>query len=195
MAGSFNTQPPEGGWVVLLDRGTVVEGVSTHSRPKAAGRVNYFPSCGKCVSTHSRPKAAGFLNLRLLILIKFQHTAARRRLAGRLGRFSAASSVSTHSRPKAAGIDWILSKTSRISFNTQPPEGGWICTANSNNHTWVSTHSRPKAAGLFPIGLFLFPCCFNTQPPEGGWWSSFILVVAYMCFNTQPPEGGWPARL
>ena len=36
---SFNTQPPEGGW---LDKAleNVIQLVSTHSRPKAAGRVN-----------------------------------------------------------------------------------------------------------------------------------------------------------
>ena len=33
------------------------------------------------------------------------------------------------------------------SFNTQPPEGGWVADANP---------FRPVAG-------------FNTQPPEGGW--------------------------
>ena len=32
----FNTQPPEGGWL-LLRVGLVLLSVSTHSRPKAAG--------------------------------------------------------------------------------------------------------------------------------------------------------------
>ena len=34
------------------------------------------------------------------------------------------------------------------SFNTQPPEGGWL--------PWFS-------------GFFIHSC-FNTQPPEGGWF-------------------------
>ena len=34
-------------------------GVSTHSRPKAAGQGNSKGSDAKGVSTHSRPKAAG----------------------------------------------------------------------------------------------------------------------------------------
>ena len=34
----FNTQPPEGGWPVLLEV-QVFKTVSTHSRPKAAGRA------------------------------------------------------------------------------------------------------------------------------------------------------------
>ena len=37
------------------------------------------------------------------LIVKFQHTAARRRLAERELRFAAEQIVSTHSRPKAAG--------------------------------------------------------------------------------------------
>ena len=59
----------------------------------------------------------------------FQHTAARRRLM-----------------PETAPI------YDGISFNTQPPEGGWYrdCIRRARE---VSTHSRPKAAGksLRPI--------------------------------------------
>ena len=36
---SFNTQPPEGGWVSLVAVMVTVVIVSTHSRPKAAGWV------------------------------------------------------------------------------------------------------------------------------------------------------------
>ena len=35
---SFNSQPPEGGWDQADCRAIVVRVVSTHSRPKAAGR-------------------------------------------------------------------------------------------------------------------------------------------------------------
>ena len=54
--------------------------VSTHSRPKAAGRCSYLLAARHQVSTHSRPKAAGvkFNNEQLELM--FQHTAARRRL-------------------------------------------------------------------------------------------------------------------
>ena len=99
----FNTQPPEGGWRLLIklhnscsafqhtaarrrlesrheDRGRVL-GVSTHSRPKAAGRQLIW---------YERPR-----------------------------------DVSTHSRPKAAGMGPILCGSFRGRFNTQPPEGGW----------------------------------------------------------------------
>ena len=99
----FNTQPPEGGWFPRHDDPEICYAVSTHSRPKAAGRTTgkaWFPNC--CfntqppeggwgdevkdiqairVSTHSRPKAAGY----------------------GYDRISVTVFVSTHSRPKAAG--------------------------------------------------------------------------------------------
>ena len=56
-------------------------------------------------------------------------------------------SVSTHSRLKAAGFFVYLFYNSALSFNTQPPEGGWIF--------FRRPQTRQKS--------------FNTQPPEGGW--------------------------
>ena len=99
----------------------------------------------------------------------FQHTAARRRLAFYLSSNRVFEQVSTHSRPKAAGP---LSKKAMAildSFNTQPPEGGWLKCLLLN----ALLHS------------------FNTQPPEGGWCYRAIMSDWYPCFNTQPPEGGW----
>ena len=59
--------------------------------------------------------------------------------------------------------------TVKNSFNTQPPEGGWILRGVVELETGVSTHSRPKAAGS--VNARRNPSCnrFNTQPPEGGW--------------------------
>ena len=58
----------------------------------------------------------------------------------------------------------------KLSFNTQPPEGGWIFVHVVRVFIrFVSTHSRPKAAGRRTRFFIHFPCCFNTQPPEGGW--------------------------
>ena len=54
--------------------------------------------------------------------------------------------VSTHSRPKAAVMGVDYRGNGKISFNTQPPEGGCHTVAEST------------AAKI----------CFNTQPPEGG---------------------------
>ena len=57
---SFNTQPPEGGWLLLAGSLELGE-VSTHSRPKAAGSKAYPVRPRSKVSTHSRPKAAGIV--------------------------------------------------------------------------------------------------------------------------------------
>ena len=61
----------------------------------------------------------------MAVIPRFQHTAARRRLAVTVIAQLRTYLVSTHSRPKAAGTDGELLYTS------------WA----------VSTHSRPKAAG------------------------------------------------
>ena len=166
--------------------------VSTHSRPKAAGRHTSIPFFWKEVSTHSRPKAAGTPSsiaptnsafqltaarrrlatkqINVARQSKFQLTAARRRLAPPESRRRQHRRVSTHSRPKAAG--WLGGQPmpAGSSFNSQPPESGWVAmfgrhandaefqlTAarrrlvmsirSENGVEQVSTHSRPKAAG------------------------------------------------
>ena len=56
--------------------------------------------------------------------------------------------VSTLSRLKAAGPSSYTAVTTYSSFNTQPPEGGWL--ANDDTAALsktVSTLSRLKAAG------------------------------------------------
>ena len=40
----------------------------------------------------------------------------------------------------------------KISFNTQPPEGGWETLQRNMAATEVSTHSRLKAAGTVRLG-------------------------------------------
>ncbi len=170
-ASRFNTQPPEGGWIGqqggvyhpstvsthsrpkaagagFPGNGTSAHLVSTHSRPKAAGRAAQEKARQTLVSTHSRPKAAGPSETLSVPISRFQHTAARRRLA----------------------ITAACSATPR-RFNTQPPEGGWGKTDKEAMQTipfqhtaarrrlgavqpcagrdgFVSTHSRPKAAGF-----------------------------------------------
>ena len=54
--------------------------VSTHSRAEAAALINTADRSGGSVSTHSRAEAAA-PSLRIaLVELRFQHTAARRRL-------------------------------------------------------------------------------------------------------------------
>ena len=57
--------------------------------------------------------------------LRFQHTAARRRLGTLRYIALAADTVSTHSRPKAAGLGIGVCLNWIFGFNTQPPEGGW----------------------------------------------------------------------
>ena len=119
------------------------------------------------VSTHSRPKAAGRRGLASLSRYGFQHTAARRRLCCHDNNKTWDQSfntqppeggcytlddeakerghVSTHSRPKAAARE--AAKVGYLHcFNTQPPEGGWQLERLDLEIEFVSTHSRPKAA-------------------------------------------------
>ena len=77
---------------------------------------------------------------------KFQHTAARRRLA--TSTWTSSQHLGFNTQPPEGG--WQRQDMYRRllqSFNTQPPEGGWL---------W--RHIPSSVYG-----------CFNTQPPEGGW--------------------------
>ena len=145
----FNTQPPEGGWQRVSDS-FVLKAWFQHTAARRRLETLFCPQAPSCrVSTHSRPKAAG--QLHILHCQRYN--------------------VSTHSRPKAAGRRNRPALFRRQSFNTQPPEGGWIhCYAVCRQflrfqHTAarrrlamlenaykicvnVSTHSRPKAAGM-----------------------------------------------
>ena len=113
---SFNTQPPEGGWVPSLPitpwssmfqhsaarrrlgtisaHNTLVFNVSTLSRPKAAGYAPITADSCCLVSTLSRPKAAGAW----LRNLKFRQP------------------VSTLSRPKAAGFKYGANRTYSLWF-------------------------------------------------------------------------------
>ena len=77
---------------------------------------------------NTQPPEGGwdYLVNRMWLHEMFQHTAARRRLV-HLGAGAACHRrVSTHSRPKAAGIGADDLTAAMGSFNTQPPEGGWL---------------------------------------------------------------------
>ena len=63
---------------------------------------------------------------------------------------------------------WMMRRLG-LSFNSQPPEGGWFFGAGTNS----------------------FRQSFNSQPPEGGWGIPEINNFFHAGFNSQPPEGGW----
>ena len=98
----FNTQPPEGGWVMLKEQ-NLSNDVSTHSRPKAAGQEKEKQEKEKKFQhTAARRRLVAAAQL-VVGVMQFQHTAARRRLEKASNVVSTAITVSTHSRPKAAG--------------------------------------------------------------------------------------------
>ena len=162
----------------------------------AARRRLGFAKCSKArnaeVSTHSRPKAAGT-----------HHIFGSGKIF-----------VSTHSRPKAAGHFDDVRNISFHSFNTQPPEGGWTSSNQSETGYSMFQHTAarrrlvgsPSSEGgqqmfqhtaarrrlvLHMVSIKELSFGFNTQPPEGGWRPIFPPCRPNLCFNTQPPEGGW----
>ena len=103
-----------------------IVGVSTHSRPKAAGIVEQWQARTVCRFNTQPPEGGWYRKLAFPVFYPlFQHTAARRRLVSWFENQIKECDVSTHSRPKAAGLMY----------------DGYIEAGK------VSTHSRPKAAG------------------------------------------------
>ena len=103
------------------------------------------------------------------IVIKFQHTAARRRL-GILKSWAICTKKFQHTaaRRRLAPIH-VNQETCRQFQHTAARRRLVHHTARFGRTINVSTHSRPKAAGM-PTILYRQICtCFNTQPPEGGW--------------------------
>ena len=79
----------------------------------------------------------------------------------------------------------------KISFNTQPPEGGWL-SAGSLPCSQTGFNTQPPEGGWAVTGKKSdIIIGFNTQPPEGGWSVPSSSLSADFGFNTQPPEGGW----
>ena len=168
---SFNTQPPEGGWVSYLKLKLAFNSV---------------------VSTHSRPKVAGLRYLRQQTEQSFQHTAARRWLEFEKLAFNYLVLGFQHT----AARRWLAAcradhRHAQNRFNTQPPEGGWNCAAIQARRK-LCFNTQPPEGGwsgrcrYSPVSLG-----FNTQPPEGGWCWTAPVSYRDTSFNTQPPEGGW----
>ena len=122
--GGFNTQPPEGGWKSLIrQEGNLI-------------CFNTQPPEGGCRVTHHERWDE-----------EFQHTAARRRLDS-TPSLICCDFLFQHTAARRRLDNSRYARMAKVaSFNTQPPEGGWLS--------------------------FFFPqrriYRFNTQPPEGGW--------------------------
>ena len=124
----FNTQPPEGG-CLACSSSQVTLSVSTHSRPKAAA-AQFVLNLVLLLFQHTAARRRLRRQCRWCCrILWFQHTAARRRLQSGEVWLSNGKNVSTHSRPKAAAD----------GYYNFPYQSG------------VSTHSRPKAAALWAV--------------------------------------------
>ena len=144
----FNTQPPEGGWLILRAVMEIGNGFNT------------------------QPPEGGWLRNGLTSALRdlFQHTAARRRLAivaqlrGAIESFNTqppeggwffANSIASdsllfqHTAARRRLVFPLSEAGGRACFNTQPPEGGWGTGSTTAILCCVSTHSRPKAAGRY----------------------------------------------
>ena len=166
------------------------------------------------VSTHSRPKAAVHIFKSPVIFVRFQHTAARRRLGAdklasnirqvvsthsrpKAAGFTPSSGeaetgVSTHSRPKAAGRKRRLHKLHRVvSTHSRPKAAGGTVSVAVVRDNDVSTHSRPKAAGPSSAILFTLSKVSTHSRPKAAGIDFSAAASVYGSFNTQPPEGGW----
>ena len=159
----FNTQPPEGGWDKGIPR-FHRSPVSTHSRPKAAGRFRLFGLCTDCFNTQP-PEGGCTGNFWADCVGQFQHTAARRRLTEQ-GIRQYADNVSTHSRPKAAASIrrgcWVISMFQHTAARRRLPVAILLYPTGSFQHTAarrrlakIKEYERQQSS-------------FNTQPPEGG---------------------------
>ena len=136
------------------------------------------------VSTHSRPKAAGRVSATSLSKMRFQHTAARRRLVF-TASIRLAFSWFQHTAARRRLAEHLgMRQNGQACFNTQPPEGGWpnILACDKMGKP-VSTHSRPKAAGYGSTKRTPLGGCFNTQPPEGGWFTSLSDAMCICLFQ------------
>ena len=120
----FNTQPPEGGCTAKI------KGF------KSKAGFNTQPPEGGCPENHNNSNKA----------VRFQHTAARRRLR-----------------------DYLGNVFKMASFNTQPPEGGCHKQKACAVHYAVFQHTaarRRLPLAFAPNRGYIKR--FNTQPPEGG---------------------------
>ena len=121
----FNTQPPEGGWKVPM----FIPSPSSRFQHTAARRRLDRHACSpprpRLVSTHSRPKAAGRPScIKIGVFMPFQHTAARRRLVLPLPPYQLPIWFQ-HTAARRRLVVLFKQGTNLVSFNTQPPEGGW----------------------------------------------------------------------
>ena len=80
-----------------------------------------------------------------------------------------------------------------MSFNSQPPEGGWFRAYEKGKQLGLFqlTAARRRLGGQKVPPYVAELESFNSQPPEGGWSLCQYAAPSQSGFNSQPPEGGW----
>ena len=144
--------------------------------------------------------------------VMFQHTAARRRLLGRIPWRHRRASFNTQP-PEGGCRSHHRARASRAGFNTQPPEGGCRRRAAQRGpgagfntqppeggcHSIrlslqglkpVSTHSRPKAAAGQALRWAMTDEVSTHSRPKAAARDGVARSASSDSFNTQPPEGG-----
>ena len=146
---------------------------------------------GQLVSTHSRPKAAATVNGGFVQSLRFQHTAARRRLPARIAPVSVVRN-SFNTQPPEGGCSRAAKAARQTTgFNTQPPEGGCFQPPRKNVPAGqVSTHSRPKAAAKTLQMTHASADVSTHSRPKAAASEDHYPDSWRGSFNTQPPEGG-----
>ena len=82
---------------------------------------------------------------------------------------------------------------SSVSFNTQPPEGGWakIKKTNGNLIVKVSTHSRPKAAGCGAKCRYVYQLVStHSRPKAAGQVAVYEQAQVIVSTHSRPKAAG-----
>ncbi len=79
-----------------------------------------------------------------------------------------------------------------LSFNTQPPEGGWKDWACLLPNLYVSTHSRPKAAGTGKAydSTTVYVVSTHSRPKAAGYMVAAAPINDTVSTHSRPKAAG-----
>ncbi len=188
--------------------------VSTHSRPKAAGRFgNRREQAAHCFNSqppeggwsrrlfrlfltlrfNSQPPEGGWLSsgLRTTPPLAFQLTAARRRLGTKPApKMMTAKFQLTAARRRLGLPHFARARRLGVSTHSRPKAAGIQKNKRALPYL-VSTHSRPKAAGRAFLHAHIATAFQLTAARRRLAVRLIRLSKRLTSFNSQPPEGGW----
>ena len=165
----FNSQPREGGWLLLVFR--LVSLRHFNSQPREGGwwtcwRMSRWAFLFQLTAARRRLESRSF---RLPAMKSFQLTAARRRLVfpdfaeNIKGLFQL---TAARRRLVEALSTLIKLKKFQLTAARRRLAAGLI---RAEQRGTISTHSRAKAAGWLRRKQVIWHGNFNSQPREGGW--------------------------